>query len=73
MNSRGCSLLDMGQDQVLAMRAADWKRWLQAITLEREVAGHRGAKEQGHMQAAIESWLGSGWSMQESKEGRREA
>ena len=55
------------------MRVANRKRWLQAITLEREVMGHRGSQEQGHMQAAMESWLGSGWSMQESKEGRREA
>ena len=72
MNSCRHSLLDIGQDHVLAMRAADRKRWLQAVMLEREVTGHRGAQEQGHMQAAIESWLGSGWSMQESKEGSRE-
>ena len=55
------------------MRVVDRKRWLQAIMLEREVAGHRGAQEQGHMQAAMESWLGSGWSKQESEEGSREA
>ena len=28
MNSHGRSLLDMGKDQVLAMRAAGWKWWL---------------------------------------------
>ena len=65
MNSWGHSLLDMGQDQVLAMRAADWKWWLQAIMLEREVMGHRGAQEQGHMQATMESWLRPGGRVQE--------
>ena len=60
MNSHGCSLLDLGQDQVLAMRVVDRKRWLQAVMLEREVVGHRGAQEQSHMQAAMESWLESG-------------
>ena len=73
MNSHGHHLLDMGQEHVLAMRAADQKRWLQAIMLEREVMGHRGAQEQGRMQAAMESWLGSERRVQESKKGQREA
>ena len=72
MNSHGHSLLDMGKDQVLAMRAADRKLWLQVVTLEREVVGHWGAQEQGCMQATMESWLESGGRVQEGKEEQRE-
>ena len=69
MNSQGCSLLDIGWNGVLTMRAADQKRWLQAIMMEREDMEHMGAQEQGHMQAVMESWLASGWSKQEGEEG----
>ena len=51
------------------MRAVDRKRWLQAITLEREEAEHMGAQEQGCMQAVMESWLVSGQSKQEDEKG----
>ena len=72
MNAHECSLLDMEKDQVLAMRAADRKQWLQVVTLEREVAGHQGAHKQGHMQVTMESWLASGGRVQEGMEEQRE-
>ena len=60
LNVRGHCLLEVGWEGILMMRAADWKRWLQAMMLEWEQAEHMEALEQGYLWVALAEWLASG-------------